>query len=194
MARPLSEAARTKMLEAAEDIIDAEGVNSCTVDEVSRRSGVARTTIYRHFGNTDGLVLAVVDRRVRSVDPPDTGSLRGDLDIIVAGYLAAARVPNTRRMFAWMLNRSINDPEFTAKFRNVKVQPQGATVIALQRAMARGEIDPDLPLDLAMHLVQGPFMSMRIIENTEVSDEARRLMVDAIVRGLQRQRRDVVPE
>jgi AcrR family transcriptional regulator len=184
MARPLSDTAREKMLAAASDIIDTCGAAACTVDEVARRSGVAKTTIYRHFGDRDALVLAVVDDRIHSVEPPDTGSLRGDLRAIVQGYLGAASFDATRKMFIWMLTRSMDDPEFTAQFRNVKVQPKGPTVIALQRGIARGEVDPDIPIELAMHVVQGPFMSMRIIENQTLEPEQFECMIDMIVNAL----------
>jgi len=49
MARPRSEEARRKVLGAASDLMAARGVASLTIDEVAARSGVAKTTIYRHW-------------------------------------------------------------------------------------------------------------------------------------------------
>ncbi|MEZ5269775.1 MAG: helix-turn-helix domain-containing protein [Microthrixaceae bacterium] len=43
---------------------------------MARRSGVAKTTLYRHFGTTEALVFAVVQQNVAAVDPPDTGTLK----------------------------------------------------------------------------------------------------------------------
>jgi Tetracyclin repressor-like, C-terminal domain len=80
--------------------------------------------------------------------------------------------------------RSMQDTEFAAKFRSVRVQPKGPTVIALQRAIACGEVDPTLDLNLAMHLIQGPFMSKRTVENEELTDEEIETVLGQIVQAL----------
>jgi AcrR family transcriptional regulator len=172
------------MLHTAQRIISREGAAACTVDEVARRSGVAKTTIYRHVGGSDGLVLAVVDGLINRTDVPDTGSLRGDLHVICGRYLQASRVLGTRQLFTWMLNRSMDDPEFAEAYRQVKFQSRGPTVIALQRAIARGEVRPELDLELAMHIVQGPFISKRIIENQDVTEAEFEALLDMIVDAL----------
>jgi len=184
MARPRSADARAKMLRAAGEIIASDGVSACTVEEVARRSGVAKTTIYRHFGNSDALVLAVVDANVKEIEVPDTGSLRGDLMAVQRSYLDTARRTTSRELFAWMVTRSIHDPEFAAAFRRVRLQPRGPTVIALQRAIARGELDPTIDIEIAIHLIQGPFISKRIIDNLDLSERELETMVDFVVRAL----------
>ncbi len=35
------------------DVLTTAGVHACTVDEVARRTGIAKTTIYRHCGGSD---------------------------------------------------------------------------------------------------------------------------------------------
>ena len=49
MARPRSEEARRKALAAATDLIVERGVANLSIEEVAARSGVAKTTIYRHW-------------------------------------------------------------------------------------------------------------------------------------------------
>jgi AcrR family transcriptional regulator len=172
------------MIDATREIIASDGVRACTVDEVARRTGIAKTTIYRHFGGVDALVLASVDGMVRAMEPPDTGSLAGDLRVIQQRYLGIARAPAMRELYAWMVSRSMQDADFAAQFRSVRVQPQGATVIALQRAIARGEVSPTVDIQLAMHLIQGPFMSKRIMENEALTDDEFDALLGFIVRGL----------
>jgi AcrR family transcriptional regulator len=172
------------MLHAARSILSTDGVHACTIEEVARRSGIAKTTVYRHFGSVDALVLAAVDGWVKEAAAPDTGSLRGDLHEIQRRYLGTARSPALRQLFAWMVSRSTSDPEFARQFRAVRVQPRGATVVALQRAIARGEIPPTTDVALALHLVQGPFLSKRIVENEDVTSEELDTLIDQIVRAL----------
>ena len=61
MPRPLSAAARTKMLDAAQSIIVAEGLDACTVDEVSRLA----QTISAYLHEAIAVELAGIE-----VEPP----------------------------------------------------------------------------------------------------------------------------
>ena len=55
-----------KILQATFDIITSQGIGAVSIEEVSRRSGVAKTTIYRRYRNTDDML--------RSVRALDTGN------------------------------------------------------------------------------------------------------------------------
>src|SRR5436190_2605757 len=89
MARPRSEEARRKALAAATDLIVERGVANLTIEEVAHRSGVAKTTIYRHWPERASLVLDTVRACFAAVPTPDTGTLRGDLDAYFAGRMMA---------------------------------------------------------------------------------------------------------
>ncbi len=184
MARPRSVSARNKLIAAAAGILVGEGVGKVTAEEVARRSGVAKTTLYRHFGTTDALVFAVVQANVAALDLPDTGTLRGDLAEIHKTYLDVASLQQSRELFVWMVARAIEDPANQQLFRRARVQPRGPTVLALQRAIARGEIDADVDLEMAMHMIQGPLFSMRIVDNSEVSADALQTMLTMTVKAL----------
>lgn len=184
MARPRSEAARRRLLDATLEIVATEGVAAVTADAVARRSGVAKTTLYRHFGSTDGLVFAAVADSVIAQAPPDTGTIRGDLEAIHRRYLEIASSQQNRELFAWMVAKSIESAENRELFRRVRVQPRGPTTVALQRAIARGEVDADIDVDLAMHIIQGPLISQRIVDNSEVSDGDLERILDMTVRAL----------
>ena len=90
MARPPSKAARAKLLRATAKILAEEGIDAVSIEAVARRSGVAKTTLYRHFGGLDGLVFAAAAASVSETGGPDTGSLIGDLREIQQHYLNIA--------------------------------------------------------------------------------------------------------
>ncbi|AKK25995.1 TetR/AcrR family transcriptional regulator [Mycobacterium sp. EPa45] len=50
------------ILDAALVEFDRYGIRRVALDDVARRAGVSRTTIYRRFANKDDLVSAVMDR------------------------------------------------------------------------------------------------------------------------------------
>src|SRR5690348_10293890 len=60
-ARPPS--ARERLLDAANELFYAEGVQTVGVDRVVERAGVAKATLYTLFGNKDGLVRAYLAAR-----------------------------------------------------------------------------------------------------------------------------------
>lgn len=54
--------ATQSILDAALIEFDRHGVRKVALEDVARRAGVSRTTIYRRFANRDELVAAVMDR------------------------------------------------------------------------------------------------------------------------------------
>ena len=67
-----ADAGRDRILTAALEQVEDFGVRRFTVDDVARRVGVSRVTIYRHFPKKDRLIEAVLlhelSRFLRSVD------------------------------------------------------------------------------------------------------------------------------
>lgn len=184
MVRPPSDAARTRLLEATVQILAEEGIGGVSVEAVARRSGVAKTTLYRHFGGIDGLVFAAAATSVTAASGVDTGSLIGDLREIQRYYLEIASSGINRGVFAWMLTRATQSPEAAALFRRERIKPRGPTVVALQRAIARGELPPTTNIELAMHVIQGPLISKRIVDNSDLTDEEFERLLEMTVRAL----------
>ncbi len=58
----MAEAATAAILDAALAEFDRHGIRKVALDDVARRAGVSRTTIYRRFASRDDLVAAVMDR------------------------------------------------------------------------------------------------------------------------------------
>ena len=58
----MPEAATEEILDAALVEFDRHGIRKVALEDVARRAGVSRTTIYRRFANRDDLVAAVMDR------------------------------------------------------------------------------------------------------------------------------------
>jgi AcrR family transcriptional regulator len=75
---------RHAVLSAGAELLDEGGVDAVTVEAVTARSGVAKTTIYRHWPTRDHLVAAVVEHCLPELDPPRPGaSFAEALDALV---------------------------------------------------------------------------------------------------------------
>jgi AcrR family transcriptional regulator len=184
MPRPLSLTARRKMLRATQELLGVQGLDACTIDEVARRSGVAKTTIYRHFGSVDELALAAIGEMIEEIAVPDLGSIRADLRAVIDGFRALVPQDAFRRLFASMLLRAVTDPEFARLHERAQESRHVPLRLAIQRGIARGEVDPDIDIDTAMYVVQGPFVAKRLIESGELSDRDVDAFLDVIVRAL----------
>src|SRR5215210_890327 len=55
--------ARERILESAYELFSRKGIRAVGVDEVIKRAGVAKATLYRHFASKDELVLAFLQQR-----------------------------------------------------------------------------------------------------------------------------------
>ncbi|HWF53718.1 MAG TPA: helix-turn-helix domain-containing protein [Solirubrobacteraceae bacterium] len=88
---PVSDAHSDGILDAALAVAGASGIRHLTMDDVARRAGVSRMTVYRRFGGKDALVDALAVRECRrclaqiaaSIDPTAT------IDVRLAALAAA---------------------------------------------------------------------------------------------------------
>ncbi|MGI5229373.1 TetR/AcrR family transcriptional regulator [Actinoallomurus sp. CA-142502] len=95
---------RDRLLDAATELLAAGGIDAVTVEAVTRRSKVARTTLYRNFGNSTELLAAAFERLIPQIEPvPDTGSLREQLiELLVRKSVAIEQAPLQWMLFAWL--------------------------------------------------------------------------------------------
>ena len=56
---------RDLLLDAADQLLDAGGVEAVTLREVGRRSGVSHNAPYKHFANKEALLAAIAARELR---------------------------------------------------------------------------------------------------------------------------------
>src|SRR3984893_17859947 len=61
--RPRQAPARERILQAAYELFSRQGIRAVGIDAIVESSGVARMTLYRHFGSKDAMVLAFLERR-----------------------------------------------------------------------------------------------------------------------------------
>src|SRR3954468_22217388 len=90
--RPGGRTARTRerVLDAVTSLLLEGGYDALTVDAVAERSGVHRTTVYLRWRDTGTLLSDALDAaREQAWEPPDTGSLPGDLVEINRQIVAA---------------------------------------------------------------------------------------------------------
>ena len=74
------------ILEAASDVIFERGL-SAPLDEIARRAGVSKQTIYNHYGSKVDLMRALIERRAQTItDPLDVPGAEAFPEKALAAY------------------------------------------------------------------------------------------------------------
>ena len=95
------------------------GVERVTIDEVAARSGVAKTTIYRHWPTKQALVVDAVRASCLPERPrPTPGDLRADLTACFEGMVRAGLSGRTGQMLPSLLDGADRDPELDRLLRD----------------------------------------------------------------------------
>jgi len=135
---------RSRILAAATEIIADQGYRSLTIDQIVKHSGVARSTIYRHWTCVSEIAMeAFQTQLIEPVDPPNTGNVRTDL--VLAYRRMAWIIENTAwgKAVASMVEAANYDENFAALLDQTAVQWRETLIVILAAGAKRGDV-PDL--------------------------------------------------
>ena len=173
VARPRSEEARQAALEATVDLVLANGIEGVTFEDVAARSGVAKTTLYRHFGSRQAMVVEAARSCFVVHVTPDTGDLAEDLRTIFEQGKQAEEERRHPELIPALVAAGDRDPELATLVAEMLEEKRRPILTVLKLAQLRGEIGRDVDLDVAYTLVVGPFVMRRMIDRIDITDEFR---------------------
>jgi AcrR family transcriptional regulator len=184
MTRPRSEEARSKALAAAKDLIIERGVANLSIEEVAARSGVAKTTIYRHWPERASLIIDTARSTFEHVTTPDTGSLRGDLEAYFGQMVRADLDGRMGKLIPSLIDAAARDPEIEALMDRLSIERQQPLMTMVGRAQERGELPPDLDRDVLVGTVIGPIVFRKVVQRRPVDAAYVAKCLDVILPGL----------
>lgn len=165
---------RTRLLDAAEDLLSTGGIEAVTIDAVTKASKVARTTLYRHFGSSSDLLAATFARLLPKVTPPppEIGTMRERLiELLTRQATLFAEAPlQTTTTLAWIAlgpttsttGDDSDNHDSTGSLRaHVVDQYRKPFDAILQSREARDELDA-FDLELALCQLVGPLAFARM--------------------------------
>ncbi|MFJ8852569.1 TetR/AcrR family transcriptional regulator [Streptomyces sp. NPDC102437] len=132
---------RAQVLDAALAELAEHGYDGLTTDAVAARAGVHRTTVYRRWRDVGGLLADVLDAAGDDDwQPPDTGSLEGDLtalnEEIQTGMSAQPPV------MAALIAASFRSEKAAEAQQRLWEDRYARCGIVVGRAVRRGELPP----------------------------------------------------
>ncbi|MFF3393503.1 TetR/AcrR family transcriptional regulator [Streptomyces sp. NPDC002669] len=131
------------ILRAAADELTGSGYAGLTMDRVAARAGTNKNALYRRWPNRLALGVAAYKHLATTVQPPDTGTLRGD----VLEWLRQANRYWSSPLGAILrelLAAAGGTPELLARLQENSADAAAAPWLTiLGRAVARGEAPPE---------------------------------------------------
>jgi TetR/AcrR family transcriptional regulator, repressor for uid operon len=186
---PPDDAISERVLDAALDLAAASGIRNLTMDDVARRAGVGRMTVYRRFGDKTRLVEALGVREGRRCLAELDAAARPDqpiADQVAEGFVTSVRLAREHPL----LNRLARiEPESVLR----ALTADGGAMFALARAFLAerlraaqkaGTLDRKVAVDEAAELLVRLSFSFALIEDSvlpledpdRARDVARRLI------------------
>jgi AcrR family transcriptional regulator len=178
--------ARSKaaVLEATVDLLAEVGWAGCSVEGVAERSGVAKTTIYRHWPCRGDLLFAAFDALIGPPEPADTGALRDDLTAQLRLFASGLDQGRWARVLPALVEAAERDPHLRELARDFARHRRDALRQILRRGAERGELDGGTDVDLAATMLGAPFFYRRFISREPVDDAFIEALVDGVLRAV----------
>ena len=187
-----AEAARDRLIEAADACIERFGLAKTTVEDIAAEAKVSRATIYRYFPNRDDLILSVLLSSLSRSMERDLGDFFVDAD--TPARFGEALVQSA----AYLLDAIRHDPRLEPlldrETGGLSATISGASELlfhtvleewrpALSSAQERGLIRGDLAVDELSEWILRSILSLLIVEGPEhhSTDDERRLIATFLV-------------
>lgn len=183
--RQRSEESEDAILCATLQLLKKKALRDITVEEIARKAGVGKATIYKWWPSKAYVALDAFLRKMnRMVPNPDTGSAESDLKEQLE-YLIAFYTSPTGRIYGQFLAEAQSDNEFATLLRERFMKPRREIVgVIFDRAVERGEIDRSLDRDLILDLIYGPIIYRLMVLQRPFDRERVEAMISALFRGL----------
>ncbi|MGW0659797.1 TetR/AcrR family transcriptional regulator [Streptodolium elevatio] len=172
--RPGGRTARVReaVLRAAGDALAEHGFERLDLADVARRAEVGKTTVYRRWSTTTGLVADLLaDMAEQSVSRSDTGTLRGDLRENARLVVRTLTDPRQGPLFKAVIAAATCDERTAEALRRFYATRITEWAGCVDQAVARGEIPADTDGREVIRAVSAP-LYYRLLASGDPLDEA----------------------
>jgi AcrR family transcriptional regulator len=151
----------------------AVGYGKLSLDAVAKRAGAGKAAIYRRWSGKQAMAVALVSEvAIAAIDIPDTGTLYGDVRQFLVNACAALEHPLVSAIVPDLLAEANRTPELAEALLGAIRSPRRAkAALLLQRAIDRGELRPDLSLEMGLDQLAGPLYWRLVVIRTPTEDD-----------------------
>ena len=182
--RPRRADADDQILDVTVELLAECGYDGLRVDDVARRTQVAKSTIYRRWPTKPALVAAAVERLyLARTDAPDTGTLADDLRALLSNSYQLL-VIGRGRVFVRLVRESGHRPELVEVMARTMHARRRLYAQVFNRAIARGDIPPETDVGLTTDLLLGSLWVPLLVTGAPVTEDVVDRAVDTVLHGI----------
>jgi AcrR family transcriptional regulator len=160
---------RSAVLRAATDLMVEGGPAAMTVDAVVARSGVAKSTIYRHWPSRDDLFVAVIESHLpRLADPAPGTDVVSALRDAVRSVAASLADPDWARLLPALLSLRHHVDDVKALEERMELRRDEVLSSLIERAAAEGVIQTGVDVPEAINQLLGPLVLAQLTESVRI--------------------------
>ncbi|MDI2129202.1 TetR/AcrR family transcriptional regulator [Yinghuangia seranimata] len=180
--RPGGRTARVReaVMRAAGDALAEHGFDRLDLADVARRADVGKTTVYRRWSTTTGLVADLLAHMAEeSVARTDTGNLRDDLRANARLVVRTLTDPRQGPLFKAVIAAATGDPRTTEalnRFYAIRIAEWAGCVDA---AVTRGELPTDTDPHEVIRAVSAPLYYRLLATGDPLDDTTATQAADA---------------
>jgi AcrR family transcriptional regulator len=172
------------ILEATIDVLETDGFHNLSIDAVAARAKVGKTTIYRRWPSKAPLVVDALAhlKAPSSREIPDDLSTRASLVRLMSDLVR--RSSSAEQLLAGLVDEMARDPELAEAVRTRLVADRRRAIYeVLERGIERGEIRPDVDVEIVADLLGGPVVIRRLLTGRPVTTRFIREVVGMVLDG-----------
>jgi AcrR family transcriptional regulator len=173
---------RAAVLGVTAELLFERGLAGASVDEISRRSGVAKTTIYRHWPTRADLLQEACSSIGTPLDVPDTGSVEGDVTALMMNLAQLLRSAKWTSVLPSVIDAAERDPDIAAMYSRIQEGYSAPLQSILQMAMRKGELPKTTDIALLVAALTGPLFYRRWFSREPVTSAFAKQIVRLVIR------------
>jgi AcrR family transcriptional regulator len=175
---------RTTVLDAAADLLVEGGPGAVTMDAIVARSGVAKSTIYRHWPSRDDVLVDVFAACAPELGTPDESLPFADaLRTIVSSIVAFLHDPRWARMVPALLMLKTHEDGVADIEQRMEKRQNEIVAEVLRRGIEEGTIRADVDTEEATAQIVGPLLFAHLTGIVELDEPFADRVVDAFIRA-----------
>jgi AcrR family transcriptional regulator len=167
--------------------LSEQGYARLSMEGVAKRAGVGKSALYRRWASKQEMATSVISESTVTQAPPtaDTGSLRGDLRETVNALMAWLADPLFSRILPDLVAEMARNPELGDVVDAVVCGPRRELAATMfQRAVERGELRPDIDLEIALDLFAAAIHWRLTVRAARAEPGYVDKLIDTVLRGI----------
>ena len=169
--RPRSAERDAAILDATLVEYGEHGFDAMSVEAVAARAGASKATIYRRYDSKVALVAAALEHSSQQRPLAGTGSLDGDLDLVLRHLVDLTRDPVHGPGLRHIVADGVRNPELGDVYAAFVRRRRALTQVLLREAIDRGELRADVDLEVATDQIGGAVFYRHLVTHLPIDDQ-----------------------